>query len=96
MNKYFVYILTNKYQNVFYTGFTDDLERRIYEHRNKVHKGFTAKYNVDKLVYYESFLDNESAMVREKQLKRYKKQWKVNLINELNPNWNDLYIDFLL
>ena len=62
MNKYFVYILTNKYQNVFYTGFTDDLERRIYEHRNKVHKGFTAKYNVDKLVYYESFLDNESRL----------------------------------
>ncbi len=96
MNKYFVYILTNKYQNVFYTGFTDDLERRIYEHRNKVHKGFTAKYNVDKLVYYESFLDKESAMAREKQLKKYKKQWKENLINELNPNWNDLYNDFLL
>ena len=96
MNKYFVYILTNKYQNVFYTGFTDDLERRIYEHRNKVHKGFTAKYNVDKLVFYESFLDKESAMAREKQLKKYKKQWKENLINELNPNWNDLYNDFLI
>jgi putative endonuclease len=96
VGKYFVYILTNKYKNVLYTGFTDDLERRIYEHRNKVYKGFTAKYNVDKLVYYESFFDKASAMAREKQLKKYKKEWKKNLINKLNPNWNDLYEDFLI
>lgn len=94
MIKYFVYILTNKNHTVLYTGFTDDLERRVYEHKNKIYSGFTSKYNVNKLVYYEIFRDLPSAVAREKQLKKYKREWKENLINELNQGWNDLYEDF--
>ena len=96
MIKFYVYILTNKNHTVLYTGFSDDVERRIYEHKNKVFKGFTSKYNVDKLVYYEEFNDLESAKHREVQIKRYKRSWKENLINEMNPEWRDLYEDFLL
>jgi len=96
MKKYFVYILTNKNHSVLYTGFTDDLERRVYEHKNKMLKGFTSKYNVDKLVYYEDFLDTDSAKLRESQLKKYHRCWKINLINDINPEWKDLYDDFVI
>ena len=96
MVKYFVYIITNKNHKVLYAGFTDDLERRVYEHKNKIFKGFSAKYNIDKLVYYEEFSEKESALQREKQLKKYRRQWKENLINETNPDWNDLYLDFIV
>ena len=95
MIRYFVYVLTNKNHTVLYTGFTDDLERRTYEHKNKILKGFTVRYNVDKLVYYEEFNEKESAMSRERQLKKYKRHWKENLINEINPHWRDLYEDFI-
>ncbi len=94
MMKYFVYMVTNKNHTVLYTGFTDDPERRIFEHKNKVYDGFTKKYNVNKLVYYEEFKDMESAKLREVQLKKYKRQWKENLVNEMNPDWRDIYEDF--
>ena len=96
MKKYFVYIVTNKNQTVLYTGFTDDTERRIFEHKQKVYDGFTKKYNVNKLVYFEEFKEMESAKLREKQIKKYKRQWKENLINEMNPEWRDLYEDFIM
>jgi putative endonuclease len=93
---YFVYIITNKNNTVLYTGFTDDLERRIYEHRNNVHKGFAAKYNCYELLYFEEFKKMKEALYRERQLKKYRRQWKENLINEANPDWRDLYDDFIV
>ena len=93
---YFVYIITNKNNTVLYTGFTDDLERRTYEHRNKIHKGFSSKYNCYKLVYFEQFKEKGDALHREMQLKKYRRKWKENIINEFNPSWSDLYEDFIV
>lgn len=91
MKSYHIYILTNKKNTVLYTGVTSDLEQRVYEHKTKFYpKSFTAKYNCDKLIYFEEFADIEEAIHREKQLKRYKRSFKENLINSLNPDWNDL------
>ena len=91
MNKtYAVYILTNYNETTFYIGVTGNLQKRIWEHKNKVVEGFTKKYNVDKLVYYELTENIESALNREKQLKRWHRQWKINLIKEMNPEFNDL------
>ncbi|MBR1908904.1 GIY-YIG nuclease family protein [bacterium] len=91
MNKtYAVYILTNYNETTFYIGVTGDLQKRIWEHKNKVVEGFTKKYNVDKLVYYELTENVESALNREKQLKRWHRQWKINLIKEMNPEFKDL------
>ena len=91
MNKtYAVYILTNYNETTFYIGVTGDLQKRIWEHKNKVVEGFTQKYNVDRLVYYELTEDVESALNREKQLKRWHRQWKINLIKEMNPEFKDL------
>ncbi len=91
MNKtYAVYILTNYNETTFYIGVTGDLQKRIWEHKNKVVEGFTKKYNVDRLVYYEVTEDVESALNREKQLKRWHRQWKINLIKEMNPEFKDL------
>ena len=87
---YAVYILTNYNQTTFYIGVTGNLQKRIWEHKNKVVEGFTEKYNVDKLVYYELTEDIETALNREKQLKRWHRQWKINLIKELNPEFKDL------
>ena len=87
---YAVYILTNYNQTTFYIGVTGDLQKRIWEHKNKVVEGFTKKYNVDRLVYYELTEDVESALNREKQLKRWHRQWKINLIKEMNPEFKDL------
>ena len=95
MNKFYIYILTNHPRHtVLYVGFTDNLERRIYKHKNKIFKGFTAQYNCDKLVYFEEFSDKEEALLREKQLKKYKRQWKEDLINEMNAEWKDLHDNF--
>ena len=94
MNKYWVYILSNLSHKVYYTGFTNDLGRRIEEHKNKVVKGFTEKYNCDKLLYYEEFKDKDEALHREKQVKRYPRDWKNNLISVMNPDWRDLSEDF--
>lgn len=89
--KYFVYILTNKYNTVFYTGVTNNLIRRIYEHKNKLVDGFTKKYNIDKLVYSEESSDVNDAITREKQIKDYRREKKLNLINETNSSMDDLY-----
>ena len=91
MNKtYAVYILTNYNETTFYIGVTGDLQKRIWEHKNKVVEDFTKKYNVDRLVYYELTENVESALNREKQLKRWHRQWKINLIKEMNPEFKDL------
>jgi putative endonuclease len=90
MRQYFVYILTNKYNTVLYIGVTNNLERRILEHKQKQIPGFTKKYNCTKLVYFEETNDVISAIAREKQLKNWHRDWKKNLISEFNPNWDDL------
>ena len=87
---YAVYILANSSITTLYVGITANLQRRIWEHKNKVVEGFTKKYNVDKLVYYEITENIESAINREKQLKRWHREWKINLIKEFNPHFDDL------
>ena len=87
---YFVYLLTNQHNTVLYTGVTSDLEQRVFEHKTKQYRGFTSKYNCDKLVYVEEFDAVEEAIKREKQLKKYRREWKENLIAEINPEWKDL------
>ena len=82
--KYYIYIMTNKVNTVFYVGVTNNLLRRIYEHKQKYIQGFTEKYNIIKLVYYEVFGDISFAILREKQLKRWHREWKVNLIKSQN------------
>ncbi len=89
--QYYVYIMTNKRNSVLYTGVTNDLRRRVYEHREKLVDGFTEKYNVTKLVYYEIFQDPENAIMREKQIKAGSRQKKIDLINQMNKEWWDLY-----
>lgn len=86
-----VYILTNQYNTVLYTGVTSDLYHRIMEHREKVYPGFTSRYNVHKLVYFEEFGDISDAIAREKQIKAGSRQKKLDLINSINPNWDDLW-----
>ena len=93
MNKqYFVYIVTNKHNKVLYTGITSDLKRRVYEHKEKLISGFSKKYNVTKLVYYEIYQDPENAILREKQIKAGSRQKKIDLINSVNGKWLDLYM----
>lgn len=92
---YYFYLLTNKNHTVIYTGFTANLIRRVWEHRNHVVRGFTNKYNVEKLVYYEVYEDKESALLREKQIKAGSRQKKLDLINKTNPEWRDLYNDII-
>lgn len=87
----YVYILTNEYNKVFYIGVTSDLIKRIWEHKNKVVDGFSKKYNLTKLVYYEVASNIESAIFREKQLKHWHRKWKTDLIKEFNPAFEDLY-----
>ena len=89
--QYYIYILTNKKNRVLYTGVTNDLKRRIYEHKTKLTGGFTKSYNVDKLVYYEIVEDAYSAISREKQIKSWKRKNKLELIQNSNPQWQDLY-----
>lgn len=92
---YYVYIITNKYNRVLYTGVTNNLERRIYEHRhNQDKKSFTYRYNIKKLVYFEAGQSAEGAIQREKQIKGYTRKKKVDLINKMNPEWNDLSADW--
>jgi putative endonuclease len=86
-----VYIITNKKNSVLYTGVTSDLKSRIYQHRNKLIKGFSEKYNCTKLVYYESFDDMLSAIAREKQIKAGSRNKKILLIKNMNIGWRDLY-----
>jgi len=86
-----VYILTNKNNTTLYTGMTSDLRKRIYQHRNKLVKGFTATYNTTKLVYFEVLEDPWNAIRREKQIKAGSRQKKTDLVNSFNPQWRDLY-----
>ncbi|MCL2683203.1 MAG: GIY-YIG nuclease family protein [Bacteroidales bacterium] len=87
----YIYIMTNNYRTTFYVGVTSDLERRVQEHRTHFYKhSFTAKYNLEKCIYYEYFLDIEQAIEREKQLKKWSRSKKEILINRLNPEWNNL------
>lgn len=88
-----VYMITNRNNTTLYIGITSNLVQRIYQHKNKLIKGFSAKYNVDKLVYFELFEDMENAITREKRLKLWKRDWKNRIINEMNPSWQDLYPD---
>ncbi len=90
MKQYCVYILTNKINTVFYIGVTGNLPNRIYQHKNKLLDGFTKKYNINKLVYFEQTEDVNSALRREKQLKNWRREWKIELINKNNPKWKDL------
>ncbi len=90
-NNYYVYILTNKYKTVFYTGVTNDLCRRTFEHKMKLNEGFSEKYNADSLVYYELFFNITDAIRREERLKRWKRKWKMVLIEKFNPQWKDLF-----
>ena len=89
--QYYVYIMTNKRNNVLYTGVTNNLTKRVYEHKEKSVSGFTKKYNINKLVYYEVLGDIYDAIKREKQIKGGSRQKKMDLINSLNPQWKDLY-----
>lgn len=93
-HQYYVYLLTNKRNGTLYIGLTNNLERRIYEHKNKLIEGFTNKYGLNKLVYMESYQYVQDAILREKRMKKWKRQWKINLIEEDNPHWNDLANDW--
>ena len=88
---YFVYMMTNKPQGLIYTGVTNNLVRRIYEHKEAIIQGFTKKYKLKMLVYYEIMDDVTSAIQKEKNIKHWKHQWKVELIEKMNPQWHDLY-----
>ncbi|MFK5974224.1 MAG: GIY-YIG nuclease family protein [Flavobacteriaceae bacterium] len=90
MKKSYIYFMTNKNNTVIYTGVTSDLIRRVYQHKTKVYKGFTAKYNCDSLVYFEEFNDINQAMARERQLKAGSRKSKERLINTINLEWKDL------
>ena len=95
MNKtYYVYILASKRNGTLYIGVTNDLERRLYEHKNNLIDGFTKRYRVHNLVYYESVNDVNAALQREKQLKRWTRKWKMELIEKVNPEWLDLAENF--
>lgn len=89
--KYYVYIMARDRNSIFYVGMTSDLLKRIWEHKNGVVAGFTRKYDIHKLVYYESFDNPENAIIREKGLKKWNRPWKMRLIEEMNPEWEDLY-----
>ena len=87
----YVYILAGARNGSLYIGVTSDLVKRVYEHKAKVIKGFTSRYNIDKLVWFEQSDSIESVIAREKQLKEWKRAWKIELIEKSNPYWNDLY-----
>ena len=94
MRFYYVYILTNVTNHVLYTGVTGDLYQRLEDHRLEIHKGFTSRYHVHKLVYYEVFEDVGEAIFREKQIKASPRKKKIDLILSLNPEWKDLFYEF--
>jgi putative endonuclease len=88
---YYVYILASRRDGAIYGGITNDIVRRTYEHRTKTIQGFTSKYNITRLVWFEIYDDPISAISREKELKKWKRSWKVQLIEVKNPQWDDLY-----
>jgi putative endonuclease len=93
MKSYYVYIMASKKNGVLYVGMTSDIKRRVYEHKNGLADGFTKKYFAHKLVYFESTADPNAAIAREKQLKRWRRQWKIDLIERENPEWRDIHDD---
>lgn len=97
LNKnYYLYILTNWDNTVMYVGVTNDLTRRIYEHKNKIYDGFTKKYNLNKLVYFELFCEVEAAIRREKEIKKWRREKKNNLVESKNPDWKDLSLELIV
>ncbi len=88
---FYVYIISNQRNTVLYIGVTNNLKRRIGEHKNKVNKSFSSRYNINKLVYFEHFKSITAAIIREKRLKKWKREWKNELINNQNPYWLELY-----
>ncbi len=88
---YYVYILASGRNGTLYTGVTNNLTKRIYEHKNDLMEGFTKQYKIHDLVYFESYEDIKQAIMREKQIKKWKRYWKIKLINKFNPTWKDLY-----
>ena len=88
---YYVYIIASRRDGAIYIGVTNNLVRRVYEHRIKAVPGFTSKYNITQLVWFEIYDDPVSAITREKELKKWKRSWKIQLIESQNPQWNDLY-----
>jgi putative endonuclease len=88
---YYVYILASKKNGTLYIGVTNDLIKRVYEHKNNLLKGFTEKYSVHQLVYYEQYQNINDAILREKRLKKWNRKWKIELIEADNPDWDDLY-----
>jgi putative endonuclease len=94
MRAYYVYLLARKRDGTLYLGVTNDLARRIHEHRTSAIRGFTSRYGVDRLVWYEEHRTALEAIAREKSLKKWRRQWKVALIEEFNPDWKDLYATF--
>ena len=93
-HNYFVYMISNKNNNVLYIGVTNNLERRMYEHKNKLIDGFSKKYNCNKLVWFKHTECIEEAILKEKQMKKWIRKFKENVINEMNPKWKDLSLDF--
>lgn len=95
MKYWYVYIMTNKPNGVLYIGVTDNIEERVKEHKLKVYpKSFTAKYNCDKLIYFEEFENGNEAEIRERQFKKWKREWKIKLIEDMNPSWMDLTLNW--
>lgn len=94
MKTFYIYILASKKNGTLYTGLTNDLIRRVYEHKSGLIEGFTKKYSVHKLVYFEDTTDINAAILREKRLKKWKRQWKIELIEKQNPEWKDLSNEF--
>jgi putative endonuclease len=96
MKTFYIYILASKKNGTLYIGMTNDLIRRVHEHKSGLIGGFTKKYSINKLVYFESTEDVNAAILREKRLKKWKRQWKIELIEKSNPKWRDLAEDLLL
>ena len=95
MKKYYVYMMTNKNNTVLYIGVTNNLVRRVYEHKKNLIEGFTKKYNCHKLVWFAETESVESAILQEKRMKKWKREYKENVINQLNPEWKDLYFEII-
>ena len=91
LKTYYLYIMASRKNGTLYIGVTDNLHHRVWQHKNDVHEGFTMKYGIHRLVWYEATTSIEGAIRREKQMKRWRRQWKIDLIEKENPNWDDLY-----
>ncbi|MFD2824406.1 GIY-YIG nuclease family protein [Lacinutrix iliipiscaria] len=97
MQFWYIYIMTNKPNGTIYIGITNEIQERIKEHKLKIRpKSFTAKYNCDKLVYFEEYSNDKDALIRERQMKKWKREWKIKLIEDMNPSWTDISINWNL